>query len=629
MNLKSGVVIPVAALFLLAAAAEAQPLPRANWLESEPLIITGNWDDMPIFRHRVGGNPVWQEDEYRREHTEEAVQKLKDLGVTMAVIHFYKGFGLDAEREQMGDARRLAALCKKHGLRVGVYVGSTVGYETFLLEKPDAASWFVPPFLGRPVLYGEQTFRKRVYFMHPGYRSYIQRVLRIAVDELKVDLVHFDNTSMQAQAPIFLYPMAVEDFRDYLRKKYSPEMLQRRLGFSDVRYVEPPQLDRVPRVINDPLWQEWAGFRCAQLNAYYGEMERFIRGLNPQTAVECNPHSGISGHNTVWEQGVDYPGLLSHMDVVWTEEGDEAEVTPDGILVSKIRTYKMGETLKNRIFTYTGGTRAAKREMAEAMVYNPMTLGEVGGGLAGYDTPADQRKYIRFYLSNFDYYRQAHHPADVAVLHSYASMAFNNDLPWQSAMLFEQTLIQGKVPFDIIFDANLRDLSKYRVLALPDQECLSDEQIALIREFVNRGGGLVATELSSLYTPWRQRRREFGLNSLFQVAAPRWSPARAGGEKAPAIAPVRRPGGQRPRGLPLPDPASRRQAASRPHDQPVLETAGELAGTPCGGALGRGRQSLAGRAGAADRHGRAHRAEGPRPTHGSPDQFRCAHDHGE
>jgi len=52
-------------------------------------------------------------------------------------------------------------------------------------------------------------------------------------------------------------------------------------------------------------------------------MERYIRTLNPQCAVENNPHSGMSGNNTIWDQGVDYPRLLSHTDIVWTEEGNE------------------------------------------------------------------------------------------------------------------------------------------------------------------------------------------------------------------------------------------------------------------------------------------------------------------
>ncbi|PYV15738.1 MAG: hypothetical protein DMG21_14095, partial [Acidobacteria bacterium] len=515
-----------------AAGQTAAGISAPAWLESEPLIIVGNWDSMPIFRHRVGGGTTWQEEDYRKEHSEETVRRLKGLCVTMAIIHFYKGFCREAEKEHEEDAQKLADLLHKYGIRVGVYIGSTIAYETFLAEKPDAADWFVPDFLGMPVFYDDQTFRKRVYFMHPGYREYMKGVIRHAVEDLKVDDIDFDNTSMQAQAAIFQHPLAIQDFRDYLAKRYSSEELKKRFGFADVRYVLPPRWGKPLGAINDPLFQEWADFRCAQLDRYYAEMAEFIRGMNPNVAISTNPHSGISGRNTVWDQGVDYPGLLPSMDIVWTEEGNEAGVTPDGILVSKIRTYKMATSLHKRVLTYTAeiapngtlvsGKSGGKLQMAESMAYNRQCLGMVGGMLAGYGIADEQRKYIQFYKDHFEHYRDVANVADVAVLHSHASMAFNNDRPWQSSMLFEQALIQAKIPFDIIFDQQLMDLSKYRVLALPDQECLSDEQVALIRHFVEHGGGLVSTEHSSLYTEWRLRRRDFGLEDLLKVHAPAW-----------------------------------------------------------------------------------------------------------
>ncbi len=160
--------------------------------------------------------------------------------------------------------------------------------------------------------------------------------------------------------------------------------------------------------------------------------------------------------------------------------------------------------------------------MAESMVYNRQ-VGMVGGLLAGNELPEGQRNYIKFFHQNFDYYHDIHSVADVAVLLSYATMAFNNDRPYQSTFLFEQALIQEKIPFDIIFDDNLKDLSKYKVLVLADQECLSDEKLDLIRKLCQSGAAdLVATEHTSLYTEWRQRKREFGLNDLLQVTAPEW-----------------------------------------------------------------------------------------------------------
>ena len=491
-----------------------------GWVKDEPLVVVGNWDSMPIFRRRVGGSSTLQEEEYRKEMTEDAVKRLKDLGVNLAITHFYKGFGLQAEEEHLEDARKYIGLLKKHGIRTGVYIGSTVAYETFLAENPEAEDWFAPDFLGRPVFYDDQTFRKRVYFMHPGYREYMKRVLRLAVEDYKVDEIDFDNTSMQAQPPIFEHPMAVQDFRDWLQNRYPQETLVKRFGFSNMRYVLPPRYDRQLRTISDPLFQEWADFRSYQLSSYYAELAQHIRRMNPNAAIATNPHSGISGRNTVWEQGVDYPTFVPHMDIVWTEEGNEATVTPDGILVSKIRTYKMATSLKKRVITYTAGTRGGKIQMAESMAYNRQSLGMVGGALAVYELPEDQRKYIRFFIDNFQHFRDVDNVADVAVLQSHASMAFNNDRPWQSAMLFEQALIQAKAPFDIIFDRQLNDLSKYRVLVLPDQECLSDAELDLIRKFVSRGGGLVATEHTSLYTEWRRRRPDFGLKELFKISAP-------------------------------------------------------------------------------------------------------------
>jgi len=150
---------------------------------------------------------------------------------------------------------------------------------------------------------------------------------------------------------------------------------------------------------------------------------------------------------------------------------------------------------------------------------NPYALG------AYTEDPGIRQKkadYVRYFHDNFRYYRDIDNIADVGVLHSYSTLAFNNDRPYQSLYLFEQTLIQGKVLFDIIYDEDLKDLSGYKVLVLADVECLSDEKQELIRNFVKNGGGLVATEHTSLYTEFRNRKRDFGMKDLFQTSAPRY-----------------------------------------------------------------------------------------------------------
>jgi hypothetical protein len=159
------------------------------------------------------------------------------------------------------DARKLADLLHRFGIRVGVYVGSTIAYETFLAEKPEAEEWLVPDFFGRPVYYSNQTFRRRAYFMHPGYREYMKQVVRIALEDLHADLIHFDNTSLQAQPPIFHHPAAVQEFRAFLARKFTPEQRTERFGFPQVQWMEAPAVDRTLSAIDDPLFEEWADFR--------------------------------------------------------------------------------------------------------------------------------------------------------------------------------------------------------------------------------------------------------------------------------------------------------------------------------------------------------------------------------
>jgi hypothetical protein len=109
--------------------------------------------------------------------------------------------------------------------------------------------------------------------------------------------------------------------------------------------------------------------------------------------------------------------------------------------------------------------------------------------------------------------------ASVALLRSYASIAYNQAETQLSAILAEQALIQARIPFDLVFDRHLADLSKYRVLVLPDSECLSDAQIASVRRFVEQGGGLVAIGQAGLYDEWRRLRVRAGLAELIDGQA--------------------------------------------------------------------------------------------------------------
>jgi hypothetical protein len=123
-------------------------------------------------------------------------------------------------------------------------------------------------------------------------------------------------------------------------------------------------------------------------------------------------------------------------------------------------------------------------------------------------------RYIAFYKEHRGMYLESEDVTPVAVLRSYASLTNNNAACQLSAILVEQALIQASVPFALVFDEHLSDLKKYKVLILPNSECLSNDQLSLIRRYVDEGGGLVVTEAAGLYDEWRRVRTITGLNGL-------------------------------------------------------------------------------------------------------------------
>ena len=64
---------------------------------------------------------------------------------------------------------------------------------------------------------------------------------------------------------------------------------------------------------------------------------------------------------------------------------------------------------------------------------------------------------------------------------------------------------------------NRQSIEGFRLLTLANETCLSEEQCHAIRDFVRRGGGLIATHETSLYDLRGRRRSDLGLADLFGV----------------------------------------------------------------------------------------------------------------
>ncbi|MDR3700364.1 MAG: beta-galactosidase trimerization domain-containing protein [Candidatus Sulfopaludibacter sp.] len=82
---------------------------------------------------------------------------------------------------------------------------------------------------------------------------------------------------------------------------------------------------------------------------------------------------------------------------------------------------------------------------------------------------------------------------------------------------YYQALIEARIPFEMVHDQLLdaADVDPFKVLIFPNIAALSEAQCRQIREYVARGGSIVATHETSLYDEWGVRRADFGLADLF------------------------------------------------------------------------------------------------------------------
>ncbi|HXH50113.1 MAG TPA: alpha-amylase family protein [Terriglobia bacterium] len=491
------------------------PLKGARWIRNG-LITAGGLHEPYIFVLRRGGEALDARKVHDRNQSEALIRQLKDQGVEVFHTHFYKGFGMAAEMPEMLETKRTAEIAHRYGMKVDTYLQwNTMMYETFFAEEPRAKDWIQRDVNGLPILltYGyQQSFRYRPCFSNQEYLAYLKKLVRFAVEEVKTDFIHFDNFDLNPEPDSCHSPSCVNGFRNYLKSKYSPDRLRQRFGFDNVDHINPPQWNRdnppeKMAIIFDPAIQEWIDFRCQLMADALRQMAEYAKSLNPEVAIEINPH-GITGGNRAWMNAIDHSRLLTSTDAYVTEEDNFAEYFPeDGRLVSKIRSYKLARAYDNVLMTQSPSDVAT----AEKLAFN-QTIGTAGSA----PLPQWMLDYIAFYRKNRDLFVGTRDLATVGVLRSYPSITYHNARAHLSAILVEQALIQSRIPFHLIFDEPLPDISSLKVLILPDSECLQDAHIARIRTFVEDGGGLIVTGQAGLYDEWRRLRVEPGLNGLIE-----------------------------------------------------------------------------------------------------------------
>jgi hypothetical protein len=135
-----------------------------------------------------------------------------------------------------------------------------------------------------------------------------------------------------------------------------------------------------------------------------------------------------------------------------------------------------------------------------------------------------QKMYQR-YFEHERYLRNTSPMVRVGVVYSEQTNHSYGEKPWQKnysdhAYGVYHALIEDHTPFEMVHDRLMDEehLKPYKLLILPNIAALSDGQCEQLRNFVKKGGSIVATYETSLYNEEGKPRSEFGLADLFGVS---------------------------------------------------------------------------------------------------------------
>lgn len=468
------------------------------------------WEPLAHYR-RVGGivgavdtNAPGLELWYGRLHSEELVGAMAEVGVSLACTHFFKGFGLVAERQEQRRTAGLVRVAHGHGIKVLGYCQSrSLYHETFLAEEPRAEEWVQRDERGKLRTWGRATYRWAPCILSREFRDYMKRVIRIGLEQVGLDGFHFDSDYCE---PCYC-TRCEQAFREWLAKRHPAP--RERFGRGSLDEVRLPPQERVPARIDDPIVQEWVRFRCESLEDYHRELCGHARGIRPDAILLGNPAYPRDG-NSAYGRSV-WPVLLGRQLNLIFAENENFPGMDDGALVSQVRAHKQGAAAGYRVISTVwrrDKLTAAGLPDTAAEVSLQVAEAAANGGLPGtnwalrptndgdrmrIDRP-DLREALatslRFVRNNEKLLAGARPVRDVAVLRTFASSAFNAAESAPRVSAAEEVLIRGGFFWETVFGEDMRRLDGFAALVLAGQSHLSDAECDAVRAFADGGGAL-------------------------------------------------------------------------------------------------------------------------------------------
>lgn len=287
---------------------------------------------------------------------------------------------------------------------------------------------------------------------------------------------------------------------------------------------------------NSPLWRKYVLWRSKMVTEYLKGIRHAIKSAKDYVQMCLNYYADLDIFGG-WFHGQDPEDCLDYQDNASPEIHSEREGYAGLSIACKFcRGAGGGKPFELDVFRHWGDVDYGFKTYQQLLVECLMAFANGGGILI------DDQAYSEGTLEPYTYehrigpvfaeiekreewFFDAKPVTHVAVFYSkYTRWFYGRNMDhmnrYQHSFLGAcKALIESQIPFEIVTDRgiNLEELSKYKVLVLPNVVCLSDDQVKVIREYVKNGGGLVATHRTSLSTQLGDSRGDYALSDVFHA----------------------------------------------------------------------------------------------------------------
>ncbi len=422
------------------------------------------------------------------------------------------------DRDLYGELARAA---HEDGLAVLARMDSNRAHEPFYKAHPD---WFAVDANGKPFKAGDLYVS---CISSPYYEEYLPDVLREIIERSHPEGITDNSWSGLDRGSICYCEHCARRFRERTGKS-----LPKRHDW------------------NDPVYREWIQWSYARRLEIWDLNNRVTKAAGGPDCLWLGMNSGsISGQSRSFR---DYKEICARTEIIMLDHQSrsDSEGFQHNALTGKLIHGLLGwdKLIPESMPMYQAGRptfRLTSKPEPEARMW--MLAGFAGGiqpwwhHVSAYHE--DRRMYrtaepiLRWHKANEQYLVNRRPIANVGIVWSQRNTDFYGrdnadelvDQPWRG---FTQALIRARIPYlPVHVDHIEREAPNLAVLILPNLGAMSDEQIAAVRRFVERGGALIASGETSLYNEWGDPRADFALADLFGVTGgkPRRGERRTGG----------------------------------------------------------------------------------------------------